>query len=150
MVDVSLTLLHGLLICIPFTIFVFITFSKWPRLWLHSLPPDIVQLAPPKTPREKAITKYVLLPIYLFILPGLSVASTVLVSANLDKKLSFIGILIHLYGIWIIVHLWDLVVIDGVAMVLINKDSPPIAGAEGAAGWKNYSSICTRSLRLCS
>jgi hypothetical protein len=139
MIDFSTTFRHAILICIPFTIFVAITFWKWPRLWLHSLPKDIVQLAPEKTSRERAITKYILLPLYLLILPGLSVASTVLMLTTSRETFSFVGILRHLYGIWILVHLWDLVVIDGIAMLLIDRHHPPIAGTAGAAGWKNYS-----------
>lgn len=139
MIDFSTTLLHGILICVPFTVFVTITFWKWPRLWLHSLPKDIIQLAPPKTLREKAVTKYVLLPVYLLILPGLSVASTVWIVTTLREDFLFVGILSHLYGIWIMVHAWDLLVIDSIAMMLINKDDPPIAGTAGAAGWKSYS-----------
>ena len=36
-----------------------------------------------------------------------------------------------------IVHLWDLLVIDGIAMLLIDADQPPIQGKEGAKGWCN-------------
>jgi hypothetical protein len=130
------TLIHGLLICIPFSIFVAITFGKWPRLWLHSLPADIVEMAEPKTTREKAITKFVLLPTYLLILPGLSVGSVIWLFN--DEQFSFWAILIHLYGIWTIVHLWDLIIIDGIAMLIITPDLPPIKGTAGAKGWRNY------------
>jgi hypothetical protein len=53
MISLTTTLLHGLLICIPFSIFVVITFVGWPRLWLHSLPSDIIKRAAPKTDREE-------------------------------------------------------------------------------------------------
>jgi hypothetical protein len=138
MIDLSTTLLHGLLICIPFSVFVLITFGRWPRLWLDSLPTDIARLAPPKTDREKNITKYILLPSYLLILPGLSVASTIYIVTTSAEEFSFQGILVHLYGIWILVHLWDLIAIDGIAMLLIDPNHPPIPGTEGATGWKNY------------
>ena len=136
--DLTTTLLHGLLICIPFTAFVIISFWTWPRLWLHSIPPDIVQLTPPKTNREKAITKYILLPVYLLILPGLSVGSVIYLAKTSTTEFSFQGILVHLYGIWIFVHLWDLIIIDGGAMLLIDPNNPPIPGTEGAAGWRNF------------
>ncbi len=137
MIGLTTTLLHGLLICIPFSIFVVITFVRWPRLWLHSLPPDIIRRAAPKTEHEKRITKYVLLPIYLAILPGLSVLSVVYTAKTFALELSWIAILIHIYGIWIIVHAWDLIVIDGIGMLLIDPNHPPISGTEGAKGWKD-------------
>jgi len=119
-IPISTTALHGLLICIPFTLFVAISFSSNPRLWLHSLPVDIRQMAAPKTNREIRITKFVLLPLYSLVLPGLSVSSVLYVSSHLHLDLSFFDILVHLYGIWIAVHLWDLLVIDTTYMILIN------------------------------
>jgi hypothetical protein len=138
MVPFSKTLVHGLLVCIPFSIFIAVTFGRWPRLWLHSLPADILQMAPPKTKHERAITKFVLLPIYLLILPGLSVGSVIYLFYERAEQFSFVAILAHLYAIWVIVHLWDLLIIDGIAMLLINQDNPPIQGTEGAKGWRDY------------
>ncbi|WP_276374196.1 hypothetical protein [Chryseolinea sp. H1M3-3] len=137
MISLTTTLLHGLLICIPFSIFVMITFVGWPRLWLHSLPPDIIKRAAPKTDQEKRITNYVLLPIYLVILPGLSVLSVIYMAKTSLHELSWVATLVHLYAIWIIVHAWDLIVIDGIAMLLIDPAHPPISGTEGASGWKD-------------
>jgi hypothetical protein len=138
MVPFLKTVAHGLLVCIPFSIFIAVTFGTWPRLWLHSLPADIIQMAPPKTNDEKKITKFVLLPIYLLILPGLSVGSVIYLFYEGGVLFSFAAILAHLYGIWLIVHFWDLLMIDGIAMLLINPDHPPIRGTEGAKGWRNY------------
>lgn len=74
MLSLTTTLTHGLLICIPFSLFVYVTFSRWPRLWLHSLPADIQRLAGPKTAAEKRQPRLLLIP-FLLILPGLSSAS---------------------------------------------------------------------------
>ncbi|MCW3121114.1 MAG: putative rane protein, partial [Flavipsychrobacter sp.] len=127
---------HGLLICIPFSIFVIVSFVSNPRLWLHSLPPDIAKCVHPKTGVEKKITYYVLMPIFLLILPGLSVVSVLYLSTIMH--LSFVAILVHMYIVWITVHLWDLFVIDGIAMFIIDPQKPPIAGTEGADGWSNF------------
>jgi hypothetical protein len=54
-----------------------------------------------------------------------------------ENDLSFSGILIHLYGIWAIVHLWDFLIIDCGAILLIDPKNPPIAGTENAKGWKD-------------
>ena len=139
MIDPLFSIIHGLLICIPFTLFVLISFLSNPRLWLHSLPKDIQELAGPKTKKEVKITRFVLLPIYLLILPGLSLASVVLLSSapKIAVEISFLGILIHLYTIWITVHLWDLIVIDGMGLLLIKPGRPPIKGTEDANGWSD-------------
>lgn len=54
------------------------------------------------------------------------------------NRSSFFQILIHLYGIWVIVHAWDFLVIDGLAMLLTNPLHPPIRGTENAIGWRDY------------
>lgn len=137
MIPLLTTLVHGLIICIPFSIFVLISFWGWPRLWLHSLPPDIAQMAEPKTEKESRQTKFFLIP-YLLILPGLSIASALFLAWATQTNLSFIGALIHIYGIWIIVHVWDFVIIDCGHALYINPNYPPIPGTEGAKGYKDY------------
>lgn len=127
----TLTLRDGLLICIPFTGFVLVSFWFKPRLWLHSLPLDIQKLAPPKTNSEKKQTS-ILLIVYLFILPGSSLLSTFSLLKVYD--LSIFQTIAHLYGLWLIVHFWDLI-LDGVHIVIFHKLKPPIAGTEQAVGW---------------
>ncbi len=137
MLSLTTTLAHGFLICIPFSLFVFVTFSRWPRLWLHSLPPDIQRLAGPKTASEERKTRFLLIP-YLLILPGLSIASTFFGAHAARVDLSFFGAVIHLYGIWILVHLWDLLIIDFGYALLMNPKRPPITGTAGAKGYRDF------------
>ena len=138
MIAFTTTILHALIICIPFSIFAIGTFLWKPRLWLHSLPPDIRQMADSKTALEEKQTKFLLLPLVVIILPGLSVASTWYVATKNHLDLSFMGTLIHLYGMWIIVHLWDFIIIDCAAILIIKNTSAPIKGTEGAQGWSDY------------
>lgn len=138
MVVWSTSLLHGLIICVPFSFFALVTFHWRPRLWLHSLPADIRQLARPKTKGEKRLTKYLLLPLLLIILPGLSIGSVWYLHSVEKIDLSFTEIFTHLYIVWIVVHLWDFLIIDCVSAVFIDPDRPPIPGTEGADGWKDF------------
>lgn len=137
MIALRTTLLHGLLICLPFSVFAVVTFWKWPRLWLHSLPPNIARMAGPKTAAEERQTRYLLIP-YLLILPGLSVASTLGAAWATGTNLTFGGALLHLYGVWIIVHVWDWLVIDGGHILIIDPQKPPVPGTAGAAGYKDF------------
>jgi len=136
-IDIFTTLSHGLLICLPFSVFVLVTFLWRPRLWLHSLPADIQQMAGPKTEAEKKTTQNLLLPIFLFILPGLSIASVFYLNWTTSIDFALMNILFHLYGIWLIVHLWDLLIIDLGFVIWIDPSHPPIQGTEEAKGWKN-------------
>ncbi len=134
MISVWVTLWYGLALCLPFTAFALSTFWWRPRLWLHSLPADIGARVLPKTPAEERLTRWLLLPCMLLILPGLSILSTWLASRQL-AEVTFLGLLRHLYGVWLVVHLWDLVTIDGGHALLVDPARPPIAGTEGAEGW---------------
>ena len=134
----TISILHGIIICIPFSIFVLVSFFSYPRLWLHSLPKDIACMVPPKTHKENTLTRYVLLPIYILILPGLSIASVIYLSIVNQIDLSFIEIFGHIYILWITVHLWDLLIIDGGFLLFVNPQNPPIPGSEGAKGWKDF------------
>ena len=51
-------LADGLVACVPFSILVWASFLSMPRLWLHSLPPDIQAMAPPKTAAERQMTGF--------------------------------------------------------------------------------------------
>lgn len=137
MINFSITLLHGFIICLPFSIFALISFWCWPRLWLHSLPPDIAEMAGPKTSAEIKQTKWLLIPV-LLILPGLSVLSTLYVNSTIQESLTILGVFTHIYAIWVIVHLWDLIVIDYGHILFINPERPPIANTEGAKGYRDY------------
>ena len=54
-----------------------------------------------------------------------------------------------MYGIWVIVHLWDLVVIDLGHMLLIDPASPPIPNTEGARGYKDFAFHVRAFLKAC-
>ena len=137
MIPLSTSVIAGLLVCLPFSLFVYVTFSRWPRLWLHSLPPDIVALARPKTATEEQRTRLLMIPI-LVILPGLSFVSALVAARWWDLGLSFVGAAIHIYVVWLVVHVWDFVVIDCGYALLMDPDRPPIPGTAGAKGYQDY------------
>lgn len=137
MIDLSTTIFHGLLICIPFSIFAVGSFWRWPRLWLHSLPADIQRMAGPKTKSEIRYTRYLMVT-YLLVFPVLPCVSALYAANQVGVDLSFWGAVAHTYGIWIVIHTWDFVIIDCGHALLIDPDRPPIAGTEGAKGYRNY------------
>jgi hypothetical protein len=136
---------HGLLLSVPFTVFAVGTFWVAPRLWLHSLPPDIAAMAGPKTPVEVRRTRY-LLWAYLAIFPALSLLSTA-VAARHASDLTFTAACVHLYIIWVVVHVWDFVVIDCGHALLIDPLRPPIPGTTGARGYRDVAFHCRSMIK---
>ena len=130
-------LADGLLACVPFAIVVWASFLSRPRVWLHSLPPDIQAMAPPKTVAERRMTR-ILGTCVLLSFFGVPIAMTWRLHSTLSGGLSFAEAFAHLYGVWMIVNLWDLVLIDVPYAYFVNPHRPPIPGTEGARGYKDY------------
>ena len=135
--DKTRILLDGLVACIPFSIVVWASFLWKPRVWLHSLPQDIQELAAPKTPSERRATAWIgTLVLACFF--GVPIALTWKLHAEQSSGLSFAQALLHLYGVWMTVNLWDLVGIDWPYAFWMDPARPPIPGTAGACGYKDY------------
>lgn len=138
MLPLDQLLRDGLLTSIVFTIMVGVIIWRFPRVFLHDLPADIQALVPPKTAREKRLTTILGVPLIATFM-GLPLALLLAFKGNNGGELSFGIAFAYAYGIFLIVNLWDLIVIDWIAMtVLLNPQKPPLPGTEGAAGWRDY------------
>jgi len=136
-VSFSRVLADGLLACLPFSIVVWASFLWKPRLWLHSLPPDIQAMAPAKTAAERRMTgamgTLVLLSFF-----GVPVALTWRLHSAVPGGLSFTEALAHLYGVWMVVNIRDLLLMDWPYAYFVDPSRPPIPGTAGARGYKDY------------
>ena len=130
-------LVDGLTACIPFSIVVWASFLTMPRLWLHSLPPDIRAMAPPKTAAERRLTA-VMGSLVLLCFFGVPIFLTLRLNSEVRGGLSFGEAFAHLYGVWMVVNLWDLLLIDWPYAYFMDPGRPPIPGTAGAAGYKDY------------
>jgi len=130
-------LADGLTACIPFSVVVWASFLSMPRLWLHSLPPDIQAMAPAKTAAERRMTG-VMGALVLASFFGVPIALTWRLHAGLSGGLTFGEAFTHLYGVWMIVNLWDLLLIDWPYAYFVDPRRPPIPGTVGALGYKDY------------
>ena len=139
MIPISVTFFHGLAICIPFSLFALVTFLLNPRLWLHSLPPDVVLYSKPRTTFEKSIIKFLLMPLYLIILPGMSLVSMLWLMSYSEASISLPGILLHMYGMWGIVHLWDFLVLDCIAVIMLDSRHNSVITTTSGQTWDNIS-----------
>lgn len=94
-------------------------------------------MAPPKTPLERKLTGVMGTAVLLCFF-GLPIALTWRLSAERPGGLSFVQALSHLYGTWMIVNLWDLLLIDWPYAYFVDPRRPPIPDTAGAAGYKDY------------
>ena len=129
--------IDGLIACVPFSVVVWASFLWRPRIWLHSLPADIQQMAAPKTAMETRLTAR-LGPVVLFTFFGVPALLTWRLHAGTPGGLPFWQVATHLYGVWMIVNAWDLVGIDWPYAYVVDTSHPPIPGTEGARGYKDY------------
>ena len=130
-------LADGAIACVPFSLVVWASFLWKPRLWLHSLPRDIQAMAPPKTEAERRLTGVMAIPVLLAFF-GVPAALTWRLHLEVPGGLTFAATLAHLYGVWMIVNLWDLVGIDWPYAYFVDPARPPIPGTAGARGYKDY------------
>ena len=134
---ISRVIEDGLIACIPFTIVVWTTFLLKPRLWLHSLPVDIQAAAGPKTEAEKRATVSTGALVLLCFF-GVPILLTWRLDAATPDGLTFREALVHLYAVWMVINLWDLVGIDWPYVYFMDPGRPPIPGTAGLAGYKDY------------
>jgi len=120
-----------------FTVFVVGTLRWRPRIWLHDFPADIQAMAGPKTPAEKRLSQIVGIP-YFLIFFGLPLLLGWDLKTALGDEFSFLSAWLYGYALFFSVNLWDLVVIDWLGSLLVDPQNPPIAGTEGAKGYRDY------------
>lgn len=133
MVKWSLLLVHGAILSVIFSTFVVGTLLWKPRLWLQDFPADLQALIPPKTDSEKRQTLWLGAVFIVILLGGLGLAA---IQYGLQYGLP--GLFVHVYLVWQIVNLVDLIVIDWGGMQLIDPQNPPFPGTKGAKGYRDY------------
>ena len=133
MINLRLLLVDGSILTAVFAVFVVGTIVWKPRMWLHDFPEDIQALAPPKTAEEKHLTMWVAVPWFVILLGGFTIAGMRYGTTN-----GYWALLLHLYLIWQIINLFDLVILDWAGMHLIDPQNPPFPGTEGAKGYRDY------------
>ena len=125
------------IIIIYCTAYIAITIYLKPRMWLHDFPADIQALAAPKTPAEKRLTTLLGVP-FIVVLFLMNIVLSLDIKPALGANFNFGTAWLYAYALFFGFNLWDLVVIDWIGTTLIDPQHPPIAGTEGAAGYRNY------------
>lgn len=133
MINLSLLLTDGIVLTLIFSAAVVGTILWKPRIWLQDFPADLQALMPPKTEGEKRLTVLFAVPFFAILFGGLGWSA---VRYGTDHGV--LWMLIHVYLVWQIVNLFDLIVIDWGGMMLIDPQHPPFPGTEGAHGYRDF------------
>lgn len=137
MIPLTNLLTDGLFASVIFTLLIGGVLWYNPRLMLQDFPADIKALVPPKTAAEKRQSA-LLFPLVIVVFIGLPLAQVLGFKASSGGTLSLGTAFLYAYGIFFIVNLWDLIVMDWIGMRLfVNPRKPPFPGTEGAAGWRD-------------
>lgn len=133
MLEPNLLLIDGAILTLIFTAFVGVTIWWKPRMWMHDFPQDIQDRMPPKTDDEKRLTRLMALPFFVILFGGLGVSAY-----RFGLENGLLMTMLHVYLVWQIVNIFDLVVIDWGGMHLVDPQNPPFPGTEGAKGYRDY------------
>lgn len=133
MLNTELLLIDGTVLTLVFSVFVVGTILWKPRIWLQDFPADIQALIPPKTDEEKRLTVLFAVPFFIILFGGLGLSA-----ARYGTEEGFAALALHIYLVWQMVNLFDLVVIDWGGMMLVDPQNPPLPGTEGAKGYRDF------------
>jgi hypothetical protein len=133
MLNTQLLLTDGILLTILFSVFVVGSIVWKPRLWLQDFPADIQAMIPPKTDSEKRQTILLAIPFFVLLFGGLGLSAIRYGTGN-----GLLAMALHIYLVWQVVNMVDLVIIDWGGMMLIDPQNPPLAGTAGAKGYRDF------------
>lgn len=133
----SQLLLDSIIVILAFSVFVVGTLVWKPRLWIQDFPADLQAMLGPKTAEEKRLTALIALPFFALFF-GLPLLLGWDLKTTMGSDFSFVMAWLYGYGMFFIVNLWDLVVIDWIGTSLVDPQNPPFPGTEGAAGYRDY------------
>jgi hypothetical protein len=135
--DLTRTLLDGMILTILASIYIIITLKYNPRIWLQDYPKDIQNMVPPKTGREKRLSLILGIP-FIILLLGVPFLSTLAMGLRSRGDVGFIPLFVNAFSVTFVFNIIDWLVLDWLMFCTITPRFVVIPGTEGAAGYKNY------------
>jgi len=133
MLNAGLILTDGIALSIVFAVFVVGTLLWKPRMWLQDFPADLQAMIPPKTDAEKRLTILFAIPFFILLFGGLGLSAS-----RFGMDSGFGAMVLHVYLVWQVVNLFDLVIIDWCGIMLVDPMNPPFDGTAGAQGYRDF------------
>ena len=137
MPDLSRTLLHGALLSLAGSLYVFAILRFNPRLFLQDYPVAIQDLVPPKTERERRLSTFLGIP-FLLLLVVVPFVSTLALKSEGTADASFLHLFLNAFGVVFIFNLVDLLLLDWLVFCSITPRFMVIPGTEGSEAYKDY------------
>ncbi|MBN2502428.1 MAG: hypothetical protein JXB38_16720 [Anaerolineales bacterium] len=137
MIDLTKTLLDGMLLSILASIVLIGSGLYNPRLFLQDYPEEIQAKVPPKTAREKRLSLVIGIPfmILLLIVPFIS---TLTLKNQQTEYVGLLALFLNAFGVIFIFNLFDLLVLDWLVFCTLTPRFFVIPGTEGMAAYKDY------------
>jgi len=135
--NISIIVLHGLILSVIASVFIMVTLRIRPRIWLQDYPPEIQALVPPKTDDEKRLSLAFGIP-FLLLLIAAPLISTLMFNSQNQGEVPFLSLAFHAFGVAFMFNLIDWLILDWIIFCTITPNFVVIPGTEGADGYKNY------------
>jgi len=128
-------LIDGLVISILLYGGIFLMIRINPRIQLHNYPPQIRNVIPPKTAKEKRLFLILALPIFIIII------SYIVISFYLkfNDSFTYLNVLLYWAFVYFISSCIDLFICDYLIFCSITPKFIIISGTEGNSGYKDKS-----------
>lgn len=137
MLDISKTIIDGMILAILASVYILVTMRINPRVWLHDYPPDVQAKAPPKTPQEKQLSLRLGIP-FLLLLIGAPFVSTFILKYQAQESIPFWALFVNAFGVVFIFNMVDWLILDWLIFCTITPRFIVIPGTEGMSGYKDY------------
>lgn len=135
--NISMLVLHGLILSVIAALFITATLRVNPRIWLQDHPPDIQAQVPPKTEQERKLSLALGIPflLLLFVTP---LISTLTLDSQGQGSVPFHLLALHAFGVVLIFNVFDWLILDWLFFCTITPEFLVIPGTEGTEGYTNY------------
>lgn len=132
MLSFSRIFIEGMALSVFFCAVILGMLAHNPRLLLNDYPKSIRLSVPPRSSKETKLTKAIAIPFIAVLAAG------PFISTLGYDEITFIQAFLHLFLVFTIISLVDLVVLDWLIFCFITPDFLVIPGTKGMKDYKNY------------
>ncbi|NME98917.1 nitroreductase [Aneurinibacillus aneurinilyticus] len=133
MLDISRIIFEGTILSFVFLAILLVSLYYNPRIWLLDYPKDIQKVAEARTKKENR--QFYVIGTIIMSLIAVPFITSIYFEGN---EITFLKAFLHLYIVFFMVSLADLIILDWLIFCLITPNFIIIPGTKGAKGYKDY------------
>jgi hypothetical protein len=137
MLNLSRTIVDGLILSALASAFILITLRLNPRIWLQDYPEYVQAQVPPKTEREKRRSLLMGIP-FLLLLAAVPLISTLMLEASHPQTATFFALAANAFGVAFVFNVVDWLILDWLVFCTITPEFIVIPGSEVADYHADY------------